>query len=88
MAQQNSNQKKPLKDRILKGPYFWIFLALLVLLPVIFVSTSSSTNRVDTNVGMELLKDDKVNEAKIYDGDQKVELSLKDNYHEGDRDLG
>jgi cell division protease FtsH len=88
LAQQNSNQKKPLKDRILKGPYFWIFLALLVLLPVIFVSTSSSTNRVDTNVGMELLKDDKVNEAKIYDGDQKVELSLKDNYHEGDRDLG
>lgn len=88
MAQQNSNQKKPLKDRILKGPYFWIFLALLVLLPVIFVSTSSSTNRVDTNVGMELLKDDKVDEAKIYDGDQKVELSLKDNYHEGDRDLG
>ncbi|MUN54444.1 ATP-dependent zinc metalloprotease FtsH [Kocuria koreensis] len=73
---------------MLKGPYFWIFLALLVLLPVIFVSTSSSTNRVDTNVGMELLKDDKVNEAKIYDGDQKVELSLKDNYHEGDRDLG
>ncbi|WP_304999905.1 MULTISPECIES: ATP-dependent zinc metalloprotease FtsH [Micrococcaceae] len=88
MAQQNSNQKKPLKDRILKGPYFWIFLALLVLLPVIFVSTSSNTNRVDTNVGMELLKDDKVDEAKIYDGDQKVELSLKDNYHEGDRDLG
>lgn len=88
MAQQNSTQKKPLKDRILKGPYFWIFLALLVLLPVIFVSTSSSTNRVDTNVGMELLKDDKVDEAKIYDGDQKVELSLKDNYHEGDRDLG
>ncbi|WP_274542957.1 ATP-dependent zinc metalloprotease FtsH [Rothia uropygialis] len=88
MAQQNSNQKKPLKDRILKGPYFWIFLALLVLLPVIFVSTSSNTNRVDTNVGMELLKDDKVDEAKIYDGDQKVELSLKNNYHEGDRDLG
>ncbi|WP_269928860.1 ATP-dependent zinc metalloprotease FtsH [Kocuria massiliensis] len=88
MAQQNTNRKKTLRERILKGPYFWIFLALLVLLPMIFVSTSSSSNRVDTNVGMELLKDDKVDEAKIYDGDQKVELSLKDSYHEGDRDLG
>ena len=88
MAQQNTNQKKSLRDRILKGPYFWIFLALLVLLPMIYVSTSGESNRVDTNVGMQLLQDDKVDEAKIFDGDQKVELSLKDDYNDDGRDLG
>jgi hypothetical protein len=88
LAQQNTNQKKSLRDRILKGPYFWIFLALLVLLPMIYVSTSGESNRVDTNVGMQLLHDDKVDEAKIFDGDQKVELSLKDDYNDDGRDLG
>ena len=64
------------KKSFLRGPFIWVLLALLVLIPVLSTLTSGGGNRVDTNVGLELLQDDKATEAKIYDGDQKVELTL------------
>ncbi|MGX6396758.1 ATP-dependent zinc metalloprotease FtsH [Rothia kristinae] len=88
MATNTSPQKKTVRQRLFKGPYFWIVLALVGLATVLFTTMSAETNRVDTNVGIELLQDHKATEAKMYDGDQKVELSLKDDYKEGDRNLG
>ena len=78
--------KKP--TSFFKGPYFWILLAVVVLVPVGASLFSPTTSRVDTNVGLDLLQDGKAKEAKIYDGEQKVELSLKDDYHQGDQNLG
>ena len=78
--------KKP--TSFFRGPLFWILLAIVVLVPVGASFFSPTTARVDTNVGLELLDEGKVNEAKIYDGEQKVELSLKEDYHQGDQNLG
>ncbi|TKV28915.1 ATP-dependent zinc metalloprotease FtsH [Arthrobacter sp. NamB2] len=67
---------------IFKGPLFWIVLgvvALLLVLPGIFGSGGS---RVDTNVGLQLLEDDKVSQAKIYDGEQRVDLTLREDYED------
>ena len=43
---------------------------------------------VDTNVGMALLKDDKAAQARVVDGDQRVDLTLREPYKQDDRDLG
>ncbi|MGO1518285.1 MAG: ATP-dependent metallopeptidase FtsH/Yme1/Tma family protein, partial [Arthrobacter sp.] len=66
----------------------WVLIgvaALLIFLPSL---TAGNTGRVDTSVGLELLKNDKASEAKIYDGDQRVDLSLKDDFTLDGDDLG
>ena len=78
--------KKP--TSFFKGPLFWILLAIVVLVPVGASVFSPTSSRVDTNVGLELLRDHKVDEAKIYDGEQKVELSLKDDLNRDGQNLG
>ncbi|GAB3553030.1 ATP-dependent zinc metalloprotease FtsH [Arthrobacter tumbae] len=67
---------------IFRGPIFWIVLAvaaLLVILPSVF---NSSGARVDTNIGLELLEGDQVEQAKIYDGEQRVDLTLREDYED------
>lgn len=58
---------------------FWVLIgavALLIFLPSL---TSGSSGRVDTSIGMQLLQEKKVEEAKIFDADQRVDLQLKEN---------
>ena len=74
--------------KIFKGPLIWILLALGFLLFLLPMLTSTSTSRVDTSVGMELLNNNDVVNAKIFDGDQRVDLELKEEYNDGERDLG
>ncbi|WP_309070111.1 ATP-dependent zinc metalloprotease FtsH [Arthrobacter sp.] len=72
---------------IFKGPIFWIVLAvaaLLVILPSVF---NTSGARVDTNVGLELLSSNEVEQAKIYDGEQRVDLTLRDEYEDLGRNI-
>ncbi len=67
---------------IFRGPLFWIVLAvvaLLLILPTIF---NNSGSRVDTNVGLELLADDQVEQAKIFDGENRVDLTLREDYED------
>ncbi|RJN31617.1 ATP-dependent zinc metalloprotease FtsH [Nesterenkonia natronophila] len=68
--------------KIFTGPLFWILLAVLILLvavPALF-SSSGAGQRVDTNVGMELIEDGDVTEARIDDGDSRVDLTLADSF--------
>ncbi|WP_028281454.1 ATP-dependent zinc metalloprotease FtsH [Arthrobacter sp. H5] len=68
--------------KIFKGPIFWIVLAvvaLLVILPTVF---NSSGARVDTSVGLELLESDSVEQAKIHDGENRVDLTLREDYED------
>ncbi|MCD1145931.1 ATP-dependent zinc metalloprotease FtsH [Kocuria sp. LUK] len=78
--------KKP--NNFFRGPWFWVLLAVLVLFPLVGTLTTGSSGRVDTNVGLQLLADGKVSEAKIYDGQQKVELQLEEDLTVEGRDLG
>nr|WP_185174708.1 ATP-dependent zinc metalloprotease FtsH [Rothia nasimurium] len=47
---------------------------------MIFSNSLAASTRVDTNVGISLLNDEKVISAKIFDGDQRVDLELKEDY--------
>ncbi|TLP72757.1 ATP-dependent zinc metalloprotease FtsH [Nesterenkonia sphaerica] len=68
--------------KIFTGPLFWILLAVLILLvavPALF-SSAGAGQRVDTNVGMELIEDGQVTEARIDDGDSRVDLTLAESF--------
>ena len=65
---------------IFKGPIIWIVLGVAILLFIFPTFTGSGPARVDTNVGLQLLADDAAEQAKIYDGEQRVDLTLREDY--------
>ncbi|GAB3528918.1 ATP-dependent zinc metalloprotease FtsH [Arthrobacter monumenti] len=66
--------------KIFKGPVIWIVLGVAVLLFIFPTFSGGGATRVDTNVGLQMLEDDRVEQAKIYDGEQRVDLTLRDDY--------
>lgn len=73
-------KQKGFFGKLISGPWFWVLMALLIAVPMLFANSMAASSRVDTNVGIGLLNDHKVVSAKIYDGDQRVDLELKDDY--------
>ncbi|MCY1157808.1 MAG: hflB, partial [Citricoccus sp.] len=74
--------------KVFKGPIIWIVLAALFLVLIIPALTQGSSARVDTNVGLALLQENKAEQARIQDGDQRVDLTLRDPYTQDGRELG
>ncbi|GAA1141906.1 ATP-dependent zinc metalloprotease FtsH [Nesterenkonia lutea] len=76
--------------KIFTGPLFWIVLAVVLLVLVVPMMFSSSANgqRVDTNIGMELLAEGEVEEASVEDGDQRVDLNLASPYEQDGEEVG
>ncbi len=64
--------------RYLRGPFFWV---ALVIIGVLLVSTLSSASggfkKVDTEAAIAAISQGKVEQAKIVDRDQRLELTLK-----------
>ncbi|MEE1621406.1 ATP-dependent zinc metalloprotease FtsH [Zafaria sp. Z1313] len=56
----------------------WVLIGVVALIVFLPSLTSNNTGRLDTSVGLQLLQEDKATEAKIFDGDQRVDLSLKE----------
>src|SRR5699024_7890985 len=73
---------------IFKGPSIWSVLAVLALLLIVPVLSGSSSIRVDTSVGIELLQDDEASQAMLGDNDRRIVLTLQDDYVHEDRNLG
>src|SRR3954447_19931325 len=63
-----------------KGPIFWIVLVLAILLIAVPNLAGAQSTRVDTSVGLQLLRENKAQEARISDGAQSVDLTLRDDY--------
>jgi len=65
--------------RFLRGPLFWILLAvLLVLVGSSLISGIGGPERIDTSQAVADVQADRVESAVITDGDQVLELTLKD----------
>src|SRR5699024_8569710 len=62
--------------------------ALPILLLVVPVLSGSSSSRVDTSVGIELLDNNQADEALLDDNDHRVELKLQEDFVHEDRNLG
>ena len=92
MAQKSNNSPNGPDNflgRLINGRWLW---AIVIAIVVVAFSLSSlfaqGARQVDTNVGLQLLNDHQVKSAKIYDGDQRVELQLKEDYKQGSNNYG
>ena len=76
MAETNKDGQSRLK-KFLKGPWLWIAIAL----SVVFVGTSlintEQFTKVDTQVGLEMIRSGSAEKVTIFDGDQRVDVVLR-----------
>ncbi|MBG6059433.1 cell division protease FtsH [Cryobacterium sp. MP_M5] len=70
--------------KLLRGPLLYIILAIVAVWVGSSLITMSGFKEIPTQQGLEFLKDGKVSQAKIVDGDQRVDLTLT----KADKDLG
>ncbi|GAA1778775.1 ATP-dependent zinc metalloprotease FtsH [Pseudarthrobacter sulfonivorans] len=72
-----------------KGPGIWIVVVIAMLLVAFATLAPGGAARIDTDKGLELLADNgKVEQAKIFDGENRVDLVLKDSYNVDGQDKG
>ena len=78
MAEKKLKMQKPKMRKIMRGPLFWIILALIVI--SVFGRISGSGNqfiKVDTSTILAKISSDKVESALVVDKDQKIQVILK-----------
>ncbi|MCO4238837.1 ATP-dependent zinc metalloprotease FtsH [Pseudarthrobacter raffinosi] len=72
-----------------KGPGIWIVVVIAMLLVAFATLAPGGAARIDTDKGLELLADSgKVEQAKIFDGENRVDLVLKDTLQVDGQDKG
>ena len=72
-----------------KGPGIWIVVVIAMLLVAFATLAPGGAARIDTDRGLELLvATGKVEQAKIFDGENRVDLVLKDSLNVGGQDKG
>lgn len=71
-----------------KGPGIWIVVVVGLLLVAFATLAPGGAARIDTDKGLELLSGNQVEQAKIFDGENRVDLTLKDNLNLDGQDKG
>lgn len=66
--------------RLFGGPYVWIAIGLVLLWIGYSTLTTPKIGRIDTSQGLELITEGKVKSALVVDGEQRVELTLAEDY--------
>jgi cell division protease FtsH len=74
--------------RLTRGPVLWIVLAVLILWIAASAFMGSGVQRIDTSDGLELIRDGKVEQAKITEGSQRVDLTLTEDFTKEGENLG
>lgn len=77
-----ATQKTTVKS-LLKGPLPYIALGALIVIVGISLLTSGGFRPISTQEGLELLNDNQVRSATIIDGEQRVDLELKQPNEDG-----
>ena len=62
--------------KFVKGPWLWVALALSVVLIGSSLLSSTQYQRVDTQVGLELISTGQAKSVTVIDGDQRVDVQL------------
>jgi cell division protease FtsH len=69
--------------KVLRGPLIYIAVAIIVVSVGFSLLGGGGFQQIDTQQGMSLLNEDKVESAKIIDGQQRVDLVLKQSGDKG-----
>jgi len=75
--------------RIFRGPVIYFLLGIVVLLVAFqLIGSLGGFKEISTQQGLELLEGSTVEEVKIVDGEQRVDLTLSDGFSADDVDYG
>lgn len=73
--------------RLTRGPAIWIAVAVIILWLGASSFMSEGIQRIDTSDGLALLEGDTVEQAKIVDGQQRVDLTLSEDFGDKGRNV-
>ena len=65
---------------IFKGPIIWIIVVVALLLIAFSTLTGGGSSRINTKDGLDLLSKNQVVSAKIFNGEDRVDMVLKNDY--------
>ncbi|CAN5372295.1 ATP-dependent zinc metalloprotease FtsH [soil metagenome] len=74
--------------RLTRGPAVWIALAVLLVWIGVSALSGTGVQRIDTSDGLKLLAQGKVQQAKITEGEQRVDLTLTEDFTSGGKNVG
>jgi len=74
--EKKTDQKTKLK-KFLRGPWLWILLALTVVFVGTSLMNSQQFTKVDTQIGLELIRSGAAEKITVFDGDQRVDVVLQ-----------
>lgn len=74
--------------RLARGPILWIVLAVVLLWIGATALATPKVSRIDTSDGLELLADGKADSAKITEGQQRVDLTLSEDFVKDEENFG
>src|SRR6188508_2113735 len=74
--------------RLARGPILWVVIAVILLYIGASTLAAPKISKIDTSDGMTLIADGKVEQAKITEGVQRVDLTLTEDFTKGDDNLG
>ncbi|GAA2009852.1 ATP-dependent zinc metalloprotease FtsH [Brevibacterium samyangense] len=84
----DTKDSRPNVKKMARGPLVWIVLAVIIVSFGAMLLSGGGFQRIDTEQGLQLLEDGKVEQAKIVDNDQRVDLVLTEDYSFEGHDFG
>ena len=76
MTEKKQDNQTKLK-KFLRGPWLWIAAALIVVFVGSSLMNTQQFNKVDTQVGLEMISSGQAEKVTIFDGDQRVDVVLR-----------
>jgi cell division protease FtsH len=76
MTEKKTDNQAKLK-KFLRGPWLWIAIALSVVFIGSSLMNTTQYTKVDTQVGLEMISSGQAEKVTIFDGDQRVDLVLR-----------
>lgn len=74
--------------RLARGPILWVVLAVVLLWIGATALATPKVSRIDTSDGLELLADGKAESAKLTEGQQRVDLTLEEDFVKDEDNFG
>ena len=76
MTEKKTDNQAKLK-KFLRGPWLWIAIALSVVFVGSSLMNTTQFTKVDTQVGLEMISSGQAEKVTIFDGDQRVDVVLR-----------
>jgi cell division protease FtsH len=76
MSEKKQDSQAKLK-KFLRGPWLWIAIALTVVFVGSSLMNTQQYTKVDTQVGLEMISSGQAEKVTIFDGDQRVDVILR-----------